>query len=84
MSNEQQIFSQFIMGLAASVQMHLGVIDNPETGKTEKNLQMAKQTIDLLDILKEKTHGNLTKDEEDLFEHMLFECRMRYVEESKK
>ena len=84
MSNQQEIFSQFIMGLAASCQVSLGLFANPATGQTEKNLQSAKQTIDLLEILKEKSRGNLTKEEEELFEHVLFECRMLYVEESKK
>lgn len=77
-------FISFVLSLAGAAQIHLGTVPNPHTGKTEKNLQLAKETIDLLDILKEKTKGNLTKDEEDLFDHMLFECRMKYMEENKK
>jgi hypothetical protein len=77
-------FISFVLSLAGAIQIHLGIIPNPQTGKTEKNLQLAKETIDLLDVLKEKTKGNLTKDEEDLFDHMLFECRMKYIEENKK
>ncbi|MBI2341147.1 MAG: DUF1844 domain-containing protein [Deltaproteobacteria bacterium] len=77
-------FTAFIMSLVGSAHVHLGIMPNPATNKTERNVGMAKQTIDLLDVLKEKTKGNLTKDEEELFEHMLFELRMKYIEESKK
>jgi len=76
-------FGSFLFSLAATVQMSLGVIPNPSTGKTDKNLNAAKETIDLMDILKEKTRGNLTKEEEELFEHLLFECRMKYMEAAK-
>jgi len=86
MENNQQPqvnFITFILSLAGSVQIHLGLAPNPADNKTEKNLPAAKQTIDLLDILKEKTKGNLTKDENELFEHVLFELRMKYMELSK-
>ena len=76
-------FGSFLFSLAATVQMSLGIIPNPATGKTEKNLNAAKDTIDLLDILQQKTKGNLTKEEEDLFGHLLFECRTKYMEASK-
>lgn len=77
-------FIQLILSLAGAAQINLGIIPNPATGKVEKNLKVAKDTIELLDTLKEKTKGNLTKEEEALFEHLLYECRMKYVEESKK
>ncbi len=76
-------FITFILSLAGSVQIHLGLMPNPTDSKIEKNLPVAKQTIDLLDVLKEKTKGNLTKDEDELFEHVLFELRMKYMELSK-
>jgi hypothetical protein len=76
-------FITFILSLAGSVHIHLGLVPNPADNKTEKNLPMAKQTIDLLDVLKEKTKGNLTKDEEELFEHVLFELKMKYMELAK-
>ena len=47
-------------------------------------MPLAKQTIDILGILHEKTKGNLTKDEEQLMDHLLHDLRMKYVEESKK
>lgn len=77
-------FATFLLSLASSVQIHLGVIANPQTGKQETNLQLAKETIDLLELLREKTKGNLTDDEEKIFEHVLYELRMLYVEKSKQ
>lgn len=76
-------FATFILSLASSVQIHLGLIANPQTGKQEKNVFLARETIDLLEMLKDKTKGNLTQDEERLFEHVLYELRMLYVEKSK-
>lgn len=77
-------FATFILSLASTVQIHLGLIANPQTGKPETNLQLAKETIDLLDMLREKTKGNLTNEEERLFEHVLYELRMLYVEKRKQ
>ena len=54
------------------------------SGKQERNLPMAKQTIDILGVLKEKTQGNLTNDEEQLLDNLLHDLRIKYVEESKK
>ena len=76
-------FATFILSMATSAQIHMGAIANPQTGKQEVNLRVAKETIDLLEILKVKTEGNLTKDEERLFEHLLYGLRMMYVERSK-
>src|SRR3989338_5711088 len=50
----------------------------------ERNLTIAKQTIDMIDMLREKTKGNLTKDEEALVENTLYELKIRYVKESSK
>jgi hypothetical protein len=77
-------FPTFILSLATSAQVHLGAIANPQTGKSEMNLPLAKETIDLLEILKEKTKGNLSNDEERLFEHLLYDLRMMYVEKDKQ
>jgi hypothetical protein len=57
----------------------LGELPQPETGRVEKNLPMAKYLIDTLAILKEKTRGNLTPDEKNQLETFLAELRMRYV-----
>ena len=77
-------FSSFILSLSSSALLHFGEIPDPVTNKKEKNLPMAKQTIDILAILKEKTKGNLTKDEEALLDNILYDLRLRYVAEVKK
>jgi len=76
-------FSAFIFSLGTSALLHLGEAPDPVTQKREKNLPLAKQTIDILGILKEKTRGNLTPDEEKLMENLLTDLRWRYVREVK-
>jgi hypothetical protein len=74
-------FATFIFSLNSSVLVQLGLIDDPATGKKTKNLPLAKQTIDILGILEEKTKGNLTKDEETMLKNILYDLRMIYVKE---
>ena len=76
-------FSTFILSLSHSALMHLGQAPHPETGSVEKSLPMARQTIDLIGMLEEKTRGNLSGEEERLVTQILFDLRMRYVELSK-
>ena len=76
-------FATFVLSLSHSALMHLGEAPNPETGKVEKNPGLARQTIDLISMLEEKTKGNLTGDEERLLGQILYDLRMRYVEHSK-
>lgn len=64
--------------------MGLGLAPHPETGKQEVNLNIAKQNIDLLEMIQTKTKGNLTKEEETLLERVLFEVRTKFVEVNKK
>lgn len=72
-------FTNFIFSLSTSALIQLGEIEDPFTNKQSKNLPVAKQTIDLIGMLKEKTQGNLTSDEEKFLEGLLFDLRMRYV-----
>jgi hypothetical protein len=72
-------FPNFILSLSASALFHLGDIKNPETDEVEKDPVMAKHTIDIISMLKEKTKGNLTDDEARLIENALHDLRMRYV-----
>jgi len=74
-------FATFIFSLNSSVLVHLGIIDDPASGKKVKNLILAKQTIDILGMLEEKTRGNLTEDEKSMLKHMLYDLRMIYVKE---
>jgi hypothetical protein len=74
-------FATFIFSLNHSVLVHLGVMDDPTTGKKVKNLPLAKQTIDILGMLEEKTRGNLTNDEEKMLKNILYDLRMIYIKE---
>jgi hypothetical protein len=76
-------FSTFLLSLNASALVNLGLIENPATGKTEKMLIMAKQTIDIMGMLEEKTSGNLTTDEGSLLKNILYELRLNYVKQKK-
>jgi hypothetical protein len=75
-------FATFVVSLNASALLHLGAIEDPNTGQTNKNLVMAKQTIDILNLLEEKTKGNLATDEKNLIENILYDLRIIYVKES--
>lgn len=77
-------FIHFIFSLSTSAFIQLGEIEDPFTKKISKNLPLAKQTIDLIGMLKEKTKGNLTADEEKVIEQVLFDLRMRYVKAVEK
>ena len=77
-------FATFILSMSHSALMHLGVAPHPETEQFEKNLPLARQTIDLLGLLEEKTKGNLTGDEERLLSQILFDLRMRFLETQKE
>lgn len=77
-------FAAFVLSLSSSALLHFGDFPDPVSGKRERNLDMAKQTIDILGVLREKTRGNLSKDEEQLMDSLLHDLRIKYVEERKK
>jgi hypothetical protein len=77
-------FATFVLSLSHSALMHLGEAPHPETNAVEKNIPLARQTIDLLGVLEEKTKGNLTGDEERLLHQVLYDLRMRFVESGQK
>ena len=72
-------FTNFTLSLSTSALIQLGEIQDPFTQKSTKNLPLAKQTIDLIGMLQEKTKGNLSPDEEKVIEYVLYDLRMRYV-----
>jgi hypothetical protein len=74
-------FSSFVLSLSTTVLYHFGDFPDPMTKKAEKNLAAAKQTIDMLNMLKIKTVGNLDNNEKELLEGILYELMMRYVKE---
>jgi len=74
-------FPAFVLSLAHTVAVHLGDVADPSTGETGAvNLAAAQHMIDILALLEEKTRGNLTAEERQLLEQLLFELRMRFVE----
>ena len=78
---KQLRFIQYVSILANSAMQQLGKIMNPLTGKMEKNLEAAKATIELLSMLKEKTKGNLTADEEGVISNALANLQLNYADE---
>ena len=75
-------FSSFLLSLSSSTLLHLGEIADPQTGGKKKDLALAKQSIDIISLLKDKTKGNLIQEEEKLLEHLLYDLRMRFVKAS--
>jgi hypothetical protein len=76
-------FGTFVLSLGSSAIMHLGEFQHPDSGKVEKDLAMAKHTIDILSMLEEKTKGNLNPQEAQLLESLLYDLRLRFVNASK-
>lgn len=74
-------FTNFVLSLSTSALFHFGDFPEHEGGASEKNLPAAKQTIDILDMLNEKTKGNLNENENNLIKGVLYELKMRYVKE---
>ncbi len=72
-------FVNLIFSLSTSVLIQLGEIQDPVSQGLAKNIPLAKQTIDLIGMLKEKAKGNLSSDEEKVIETILYDLRMRYV-----
>ena len=77
-------FAGLALSLATSALFHLGLIAEPETGSPgQKNLPMARHSIDTLELLEQKTQGNLTAEEAELLAKLLTELRVHYVEASR-
>jgi hypothetical protein len=74
-------FSTFLVSLNSAALSQLGIISDPATGRREKNLLVAKQTIDVIAMLEEKTRGNLSVDEATMLKSILYDLRVIYVRE---
>ena len=74
-------FTNFVLSLSTSALFHFGDFAEEEGETPHKNLPAAKQTIDILDLLNEKTKGNLNENESKLIQGVLYELKMRYVKE---
>lgn len=77
-------FLQLILSLQMGTMQHLGKTVSPISGKVERNLEMAKHTIAMLEMIHQKTSNNLSEDEQKMLEGVLYELRLNYVDESKK
>ena len=72
-------FATFIFSLNSSALVQLGMMEDPMTGEKTENLPLAKQTIDILSMLEEKTRGNLDADEAAMLKNILYDLRIHYV-----
>jgi len=88
MSNDQPKYDPLLLQLVLSLQtgamQQMGKIVSPVSGKIERDLELARATIDIIAMLESKMKGNLTEDEAKLIGHVLYELRLNYVDESKK
>jgi Domain of unknown function (DUF1844) len=76
---EQTVFTEFLMGIASSAFIYLGLVEHPATGRRQVDLNAAKESIDMLVMLRHKTKGNLTRGEEKFFEDLLSDLQMQFV-----
>ena len=76
-------FNSLVFSLSSSALLNIGEIADPQTGKEKKDLPLAKHAIDTIAMLKEKTKGNLTEEEQKLMDSVLTDLRWRYVKAAK-
>ncbi|MGZ3653271.1 MAG: DUF1844 domain-containing protein [Bdellovibrionota bacterium] len=76
-------FPTFLLSIASAAMMGLGLAPRPDSGKTEVDLDLARQNIDLLEMIQAKTKNNLTADENKLLDRVLYEVRTKFLEVSK-
>lgn len=84
MEKNDQLYLQLLYLMHHTAMQELGKVANPVTGEVERNLEKAQQAIDMLEMLKEKTKGNLSEEMEKTQEMMLSELRLNYVDEANK
>lgn len=83
-SRDAALFLQLVLGLQQAAMVALGKLMNPMTGKLERNLEAAKNTIDTLGAIEARTRGNLEADEQRVLTQVLTDLRLNYVDELKK
>src|SRR5262245_58661289 len=76
---ERTMFNEFLMGIASSAFIYLGLVEHPATGRRHVDMTAAKESIDMLVMLREKTKGNLTRGEEKFFDDLLSDLKMQFV-----
>jgi hypothetical protein len=82
-SEPELSFTAFVLSLASTAAIHFGALADPDSGqRAEPNLEGARQMIEILGLLEQKTRGNLTAEERQVLEQVLYELRLRFVEAS--
>ncbi len=77
-------FTTFVLSIASAAMMGLGLAPRPDSGKQEVDLNLARQNIDLLEMIEQKTKNNLSAEEEKLLGRVLYEIRTKFLEVSKQ
>ena len=77
-------FATLVLMFSTAAMIHLGAAPDPVSGEVKADLAQAKRMIDLLDVLKRKTAGNLMAGESAMLDDLLFDLRMRYLEAVKR
>ncbi|MEW5795492.1 MAG: DUF1844 domain-containing protein [Candidatus Zixiibacteriota bacterium] len=78
------MFYQLVLSLQTAAMHHLGKVASPITGKIERNLEAARGSIDMLDMIERKTANNLTPGEQSLLSHALYQLRLNFLDEAAK
>ena len=84
MNTDDQLFTQLLSIFYSSAMVALGKLKNPATDQIERNIEQAKLSIDILDLIKEKTKNNLTDSQKRTLEGLLTDLRLNYIDESNK
>jgi hypothetical protein len=82
--SQELLFTQLVLSFQAAAWQQLGKVPSMISGKIERDIEMAKHSIDMLGMLEAKTKGNLTENENKYLQHVLYELRLNYLDEAKK
>ncbi len=74
----------FFLSISSAAYMGLGIVPSPQGGAPKVDFELARQNIDLLELMYEKTRGNRTAEEDRLIEQLLFETRMKFIEKQRE
>jgi hypothetical protein len=84
MNSEDQLFTQLLYIFYSSAMVAMGKLKNPATDQVERNMEQAKQSIDILELIKAKTKNNITQDQGRMLDGLLTDLRLNYVDETNK
>ncbi len=84
MNTQDQLFTQLLYIFYSSAMVAMGKLKNPATDQIERNLEQAKQSIDILELIRDKTKNNLTEPQSRTLDGLLTDLRLNFVDESNK